>query len=61
MDFVSNRELQLQEMLQAIGIHDVDELFKDIPKELKLLKPSEDDGLSEYEGTQLMESLAAKN
>lgn len=61
MDFVSNQEEQLQEMLAAIGVADVEELFSAIPSSLKLPKPSVDDGMSEYEGIRHMESLAAKN
>jgi glycine dehydrogenase subunit 1 len=61
MDFISNQEEQINEMLKAIGIADIDALFADIPPNLKLARPGEDDGLSEYEGMRLMEGLAAKN
>ncbi|MGA8163631.1 MAG: aminomethyl-transferring glycine dehydrogenase subunit GcvPA [Waddliaceae bacterium] len=61
MDFVANRQPQRQQMLKEIGVKGVDELFRAIPKELILSPPAEDDGLSEYEGIRLMESLAAKN
>ncbi len=61
MDFISNQEPQNREMLRKIGIEDVQELFQAIPKNLRLQRPSHDDGISEYEGVQLMESLAAKN
>ncbi len=61
MDFVSNREFQQQEMLQAIGVKDIKELFNSVPTSLILPAPQIDDGISEYEGLRLMESLAAKN
>lgn len=61
MDFISNRETQNQEMLKAIGISSVDELFDAIPKKLRLPRPANDDGISEFEGMRLMESIAAKN
>lgn len=61
MDFISNQEPQNQEMLKAIGVKSVEELFYDIPATLRLLAPKKDDGLSEYEGISLMEALANKN
>lgn len=61
MDFISNKEKQNQEMLQAIGVQSIEALFSAIPKQLFLKKPLQDDGLSEYEGLRLMEALAKKN
>jgi len=61
MDFVANQSPQIQEMLQAIGVSSIDELFIAIPSFLKRKAPSHDDGLSEFEGIRLMEQLAAKN
>src|SRR5689334_13694219 len=61
MDFISNKEPQIKEMLAALGLKSTDELFEVIPSELRLAPPAEDDGLSEYEGMRWMESLAAKN
>lgn len=61
MDFVSNQEPQIREMLQTIGVTSIDDLFRDIPQKLLLPRPAVDDGLSEYEGLKLMEGLAAKN
>jgi len=61
MDYISNQEPQIQEMLQFLGITDVDALFADIPAQIKLARPTVDDGLSEYEGSKLIKSLAAKN
>lgn len=61
MDFISNSDIQNREMLAAIGIQNIEELFYAIPKKLRLDPPVEDDGLSEYEGILLMEQLAHKN
>ena len=61
MDFISNKEPQIREMLKMIGIESIDELFIDIPQHLRLKAPSKNDGISEFEGLQLMESLANKN
>lgn len=61
MDFISNRDPQIQAMLAAIGISRVDELFNAIPPSIKLARPSIDDGLSEFEGMRSMESIAARN
>lgn len=61
MDFISNSELQVQEMLKTIGVASIDELFASVPSLLKLPKVTVDDGLSEGEGLQLMKEIAAKN
>lgn len=61
MDFISNREPQIQDMLGVLGMRSIDELFSVIPQELRLKAPSQDDGMSEYEGLLLMEKIAAKN
>ena len=61
MDFISNQNPQIEEMLKAIGIKSIDELFAAIPPALKLKPPEDDGGMSEYEGLRLMEGLAAKN
>ncbi len=61
MDFISNQSPQIAEMLALLGIKSIDELFSSIPVNLKLQKLTEDDGLSEFEGIQLMKSFANKN
>jgi glycine dehydrogenase subunit 1 len=61
MDFISNQKPQIEAMLKAIGISDIEELFSDVPKKLNLPIPQEDDGISEGEGMLLMEEIAAKN
>jgi glycine dehydrogenase subunit 1 len=61
MDFVSNREPQIAEMLASLGLNTLKDLFIDIPQELILPPPSGDDGLSEYEGIKRMEAISRKN
>lgn len=61
MDFVSNQQPQIEEMLRAIGLSNIADLFATIPAELKINPPLKDDGLSEYEGMRLMEHMAKKN
>lgn len=61
MDFISNKEPQIEEMLKAIGLQSIQDLFESIPSALRVKRPIQEDGLSEYEGLRLMEELAAKN
>jgi glycine cleavage system P protein (glycine dehydrogenase) subunit 1 len=61
MDFTGNKDPQIQEMLKEIGVESIEELFHDIPQEIFVERPQYDDGLSEYEGIQIMEGLANKN
>lgn len=61
MDFISNRQPQNKEIYQALGIDSIEQLLQDIPAQLRLPSPPTDDGISEYEGLRLMESLAQKN
>lgn len=61
MDFVANTDKQIGDMLKTIGVSSVDELFSSIPEKIKLPRPTRDDGLSEFEGLQLLQSLAEKN
>jgi glycine dehydrogenase subunit 1 len=61
MDYISNREPQVKEMLSEIGVDSMDALFSTIPDVLLVKKVLEDDGLSELEVRQLAEVLAAKN
>lgn len=61
MDFISNQQPQIEEMLKSLHMESIDALFEAIPKELKINRPAIEDGLSEFEGLQMMEKLAAKN
>lgn len=61
MDFISNREPQIRQMLDAMGVEDVEALFRAIPADLRVQRPSVDDGLSEMEGMREMEAIASRN
>lgn len=61
MDFVSNSSVQNKEMLEALAISSIEELFSAIPRSLFHPKLDHDDGLSESEVLQLMESLGHEN
>lgn len=61
MDFISNQDPQIQDMLKAIGVASLDDLFASIPADLKHPRPAIEDGISEYEGLCLMEQIAARN
>jgi glycine dehydrogenase subunit 1 len=61
MDFIANSTSQIEEMLAVIGVSSVQELFSAIPDSLKKHAPTIDDGLSEYEGQELMLGLSQEN
>ncbi len=61
MDFISNSEAQVQEMLAALSVESIEDLFQDVPESLLLERPKEDDGLSEYEGIKRLEEIAGGN
>jgi glycine dehydrogenase subunit 1 len=61
MDFISNQQPQIEEMLNTIGFSSINDVFSEIPADLLLTAPQIDDGISEYEGIKLMEALANKN
>lgn len=60
MDFVANAEEQIQEMLHTVKAKSFDDLFENIPPDLRL-PPPHDDGMSEMEGLALIEAIAKKN
>ncbi len=62
MNFLPNTDQDRKEMLKTIGVDSIDDLFSDIPSNLKLkndlnIPPA----LSEYELAKHMEQLASKN
>lgn len=61
MDFISNQDPQIHEMLKSIGVNTIEDLFRDVPADLRIARPTNDDGISEMEGMRLMELLASKN
>lgn len=61
MDFIPHDEKNIREMLNTIGINELDELFRDIPQELHLNKLNLPSGLSEPDLFYNLENLANKN
>jgi len=62
MPYILNTEDQQQEMLTAIGADSIDELFEQIPDELRLNSPLKlPEALSEMELTAHLTSIAASN
>ncbi len=61
MNFIPHTQEDTKEMLQAIGLKSIDELFKDIPVELRPKSFNIPDGKSEFEVTQVLHKLSLKN
>jgi len=60
--YTSVTDQDLREMLQTIGVRQVEDLFADIPPQLRLDRPLElDDGRSEQEVYEELRQLAARN
>ncbi len=60
--YIPNTDADKKRMLESIGASSVDELFKDIPEELRLNRPLNiADGLSEMEISKHIWELAGKN
>jgi len=62
MPFIPHTEQEVQQMLEAIGVGSIDELFDEIPAELRAGElPGLPQGLSEMEVARLMNSRARKD
>ncbi len=61
MDFVPHDNKTITEMLSVIGVSDLEELFKDIPKDLIIEKLNIPPGLSEPDLLRRMEGISKKN
>lgn len=60
--YIPNTDAQQKEMLKAIGCSSIDELFSDIPQEVRLEKPLNlPEPMAEIELVRHMENLASKN
>jgi glycine dehydrogenase subunit 1 len=60
--YTSVTDADLREMLAQIGVQSVEELFKEIPAQLRLGRPlALDDGLAEQEVFEELRALAARN
>ncbi|MFX1321343.1 MAG: aminomethyl-transferring glycine dehydrogenase subunit GcvPA [Promethearchaeota archaeon] len=61
MDFIPLDDKNIREMLKVIGIEKLEDLFKDIPKDLHLDKLNLPSGLSEPDLLQVLKNIATKN
>jgi glycine dehydrogenase subunit 1 len=61
MSFVANTEAQRQEMLAAIGVSRVEELFADIPPEFRIHQLAIPEGISEAEALDRLQRLSRRN
>jgi len=61
MNYIPHTELEKKEMLKAIGVSSVDELFKCIPKELRPKSFNIPEGKSEFEVIEYLKLLSRKN
>lgn len=59
--FTPHTENEIKEMLAVIGVNSIDELFKDIPDELKLKSFNIPAGKTEYEIRKVFDNLAKNN
>ena len=60
-NYLSSTERETKEMLEAIGVKSIDELFDDIPRDLKLKKLNLPAGKSQQETMEIMNALSKKN
>ena len=60
-NFVAHTEAERQEMLKNIGLSSIEDLYKDIPSQIRLKGLNLPDELSELELTRELKKLAASN
>ena len=60
-DYLSTTERETKEMLEKIGVAAIDELFEDIPADLKVKKLNLPEGKSQQETMEIMTALSKKN
>ena len=60
-NYLSTTERELKEMLEKIGVQSVEELFDDIPEDLKVKKLKLPKGKSQQETMEIMTALSKKN
>lgn len=60
-DYLSTTERETEEMLASVGVKSLDELFDDIPRDLKLKKLDLPAGKSQQETMEFMTALSKKN
>ena len=59
--FVPHGSEDLKEMLEAVGVSSVEDLYAAIPKDLRISKLDLPAGISEYEVSKKLHALAKKN
>ena len=60
-NFLVHNEQTIQEICQTIGINNIEDLFKQIPQEVRMPNINLPEGLSELETQKLVKNLAKKN
>ncbi|MEI5994733.1 aminomethyl-transferring glycine dehydrogenase subunit GcvPA [Candidatus Enterococcus mansonii] len=60
-NYLGSTQKQQQDMLQAIGLKDMSELYQDIPKEMLVKNLDIPAGKSEFEVRQILETMGRKN
>jgi len=60
-NYLTNTDSQVKEMLEKVGVSTLDELYCDIPTDLRLKKLNIDKGLSQQETLDQMKKMAKKN
>lgn len=61
MPFIPTTDADREEMLRAIGVNSIDELFADIPRDVRYPRLGLDTGLSELEVLRELEAMSLKN
>ncbi len=61
MDFIPHDKDSIKEMLKVIGVNSINDLYRDIPNDLKINKLDLPEGLSEPDLLRKLEQLAHKN
>lgn len=59
--YIPSTDEQRRQMLAAVGVSSIDELYRNIPEAMRLQKLELPDGLSELEARQTLEAFAAQN
>ncbi len=59
--YIPSSEKERKEMLSIVGVNSLEDLLKDIPKEVKIKELNIPNGLSELEVSQKVENIANKN
>ncbi|MFX1589256.1 MAG: glycine dehydrogenase, partial [Promethearchaeota archaeon] len=61
LDFIAHNEKIIEEMLKTIGVNTIDDLFQDIPNDIKIKKLNLSSGLSEPDLLRYLKDLSLQN